>query len=274
MNVPLEDQFQDVVGKARRGLKLTESQLAQKAGVSLEAVEVMQQGQIGSEAVAKVAKVLGLDEAALVDLGNAAWQPDEPKAPPTFAMFNTAYDDMMVNSYLVWEKDGGPAVAFDTGGSCSAMLGTIETHQLKVEAIFLTHTHIDHVAKIDDLVNKTGAKVYVSQFEKLADTISIQEGEKFTIGDLKITTRLTPGHSAGGMTYVVEGLQPAIAIVGDALFSASMGGVPPERYAEALRANREKIFSLPDDTIICPGHGPRTTVGEEKKHNPFYAGKV
>ena len=234
----------------------------------------MQRGQVDAGAVAKVAKVLGLDEAALVDLGNAAWQPDEPKSPFTFAMFNTAYDDMMVNSYLVWEQDGGPAVAFDTGGSCSAMLGTIQTHQLKVEAILLTHTHIDHVAKIDDLVNKTGAKVYVSQFEKLADTVPIPEGKEFTIGGLKITARLTAGHSAGGITYVVEGLQPTLAIVGDALFSASMGGVPPERYADALHANREKIFALPEDTIVCPGHGPLTTVGEEKKHNPFYAGKV
>ena len=91
---------------------------------------------------------------------------------------------------------------------------------------------------------------------------------------MKITARLTAGHSNGGTTYVVEGLRPTIAVVGDALFSASMGGVPPERYPAALRANGEKILSLPDDSIICPGHGPLTTVGEEKKHNPFYAGKV
>ncbi len=272
MTIPLEDQLQDVIGKARRGLRLTESQLAQKAGVPLQVVEAMQHGQAEPEDAAKVAKALALNAAALTALGNASWQPAEAKTPPTFAMFNTAYDDMMVNSYLIWEKEGGPAVAFDTGGNCSAMLGTIKTHDLKLEAILLTHTHIDHVAKIDDLVNRTGAPVYVSRLEKLADTHPIEESKEFRAGALKISARLTAGHSAGGMTYVVEGLGRTIAIVGDALFSASMGGVPPERYADALRANREKILSLPDETIVCPGHGPLTTVGEEKKHNPFYAG--
>ena len=242
MSIPLEDQFQDVIGKARRGLKLTESQLAQKAGVPLEAVEALQKGQVDPDATAKVAKVLGLDVPSLIELGNSSWHPDESKAPPTFAMFNTAFDDLTVNSYLVWEKEGGSAVVIDTGGDCKALLETIKTHRLKVEAILLTHTHIDHVARIDDVVNCTGAPVYVSEFEKLAGTTRIQDGKEFLVGSLKITARLTAGHSAGGTTYVVEGLSPTIAIVGDALFSASMGGVPPERYADALRANREKFF--------------------------------
>ena len=227
MSIPLEDQFQDVIGKARRGLKLTESQLAQKAGVPLEAVEALQKGQVDPDATAKVAGVLGLDVPSLLELGNSSWHPDEPKAPPTFAMFNTAFDDLTVNSYLVWEKEGGSAVVFDTGGDCKALLETIKTHQLKVEAILLTHTHIDHVARIDDVVNRTGAPVYVSEFEKLADTTRIQDGKEFHVGGLKITARLTAGHSPGGTTYVVEGLNPTIAIVGDALFSASMGACRP-----------------------------------------------
>lgn len=272
--IPLEDQLQDVVGKARRGLRLTDSQLAQKAGIPLETVEALQDGKADPDAVAKIAGALELDPTALLALGRGDWHPAEAKAPATFAMFNTAYHDMMVNAYLIWEEDGGPAVAFDTGGDCKEMLAAIEKHHLKVEAILLTHTHVDHVMKIDDLVNRTGAPVYVSEFEKLADTIRIADGKEFTVGNLKITARLTAGHSPGGLTYVVEGLQPTIAVVGDALFSSSMGGVPPENYVNALSANREKIFSLPDDTIICPGHGPLTTVAEEKKHNSFYAGKV
>ena len=76
------------------------------------------------------------------------------------------------------------------------------------------------------------------------------------------------------MTYVVEGLPARFAVVGDALFAGSMGGVAPELYAASLKANRQQIFSLPDDTILCPGHGPLTTVGLEKKHNPFYAARA
>ena len=272
--IPLEDQFQDVIGKARRGLRLTDSQLAQKAGISLEAVEALKDGQPDPAITVAVAAALDLDPEALLELGRGDWQPAQARVPATFAMFNTSYHDMMVNAYLIWQKDGGPAVAFDTGGDCKEMLATIDRHRLKVEAILLTHTHVDHVMKIDDLVNETGAPVYVSEFEKLADTTRISDGKRFTVGGLKITARLTAGHSPGGTTYVVEGLPSTIAVVGDALFSASMGGVPPEHYANALQANREKIFSLPDDTIICPGHGPLTTVAEEKKHNAFYAGKL
>jgi len=90
---------------------------------------------------------------------------------------------------------------------------------------------------------------------------------------LQIDTRLTWGHSPGGMTYVVIGLAHPIAIVGDSLFAGSMGGGNVS-YHDALRNNLEKILTLSDDTIICPGHGPMTTVGEEKAHNPFFAGKV
>ena len=75
------------------------------------------------------------------------------------------------------------------------------------------------------------------------------------------------------MTYVVNGLSRKLAIVGDAIFAGSMGGGNVS-YRDALQTNLDKILTLPDETIICPGHGPKTTVGEEKKHNPFFAGIV
>ena len=73
----------------------------------------------------------------------------------------------------------------------------------------------------------------------------------------------------GGLTYVITGLARPVAIVGDALFAGSMGGGVVS-YADALETNRREIFTLPDDTVICPGHGPMTSVAEEKHHNPFY----
>jgi hydroxyacylglutathione hydrolase len=90
---------------------------------------------------------------------------------------------------------------------------------------------------------------------------------------LEIDTRLTWGHSRGGMTYVVTGLSRPIAIAGDSLFAGSMGGGSVS-YGDALQNNLAKILTLPDETIICPGHGPMTTVGEEKAHNPFFAGRL
>ncbi len=73
----------------------------------------------------------------------------------------------------------------------------------------------------------------------------------------------------GGTTYVISGLAAPVAVVGDALFAGSMGGGMIS-YDDALKNNREKIMTLPDETILCPGHGPMTTVAEEKRHNPFF----
>jgi glyoxylase-like metal-dependent hydrolase (beta-lactamase superfamily II) len=97
-------------------------------------------------------------------------------------------------------------------------------------------------------------------------------GKEFRIGSLTVATRLTKGHAPGGITYVIGGLERPVAIVGDALFAGSMGRANTS-YADCLRTNREEILSLPPQTILCPGHGPLTTVALERKHNPFFAGK-
>ena len=87
-----------------------------------------------------------------------------------------------------------------------------------------------------------------------------------------MTSRLTPGHAGDGVTYVIENWQgdaPAVAVVGDAIFAGSMG--KDFRTPELAQAKvREEILSLPEETLICPGHGPLTTVGEQRLHNPFF----
>ena len=273
MPIPLEDQLGDVLGKARRGLRLSESQLAEKSGVGLENVEAFGAGKLLDDAAsaAKIARTLGLYAPALLELGRGEWHPGNLALPGSAAAYNQPFGDMTVNFYLVWDQDSGRAAAFDTGGDCSPLLQTLRDKKLKLDAIFLTHTHSDHIADLDRLTAETDAPVYVSEHESIGGATTVRDGQTFTVGGLSVTARLTPGHSPGGTTYVVEGLTPALAVVGDALFAASMGGVSPEKYADAIKANREKIFSLPDDTVILPGHGPATTVDKEKRHNPFYA---
>ena len=275
--IPLEDQLGDVLGKARRGLRLSESQLAQQSGVGLENVEAFSAGKLLDDAdtAARVARALDLYAPALLDLGRGGWHPGEITLPPTATAYNVPFgSEMTVNFYLVWDQDGGRAAAFDTGGDCGALLQTLRDKKLQLDAVFLTHTHEDHIADLGRLTAETDARVYVSEREKISGATAVRDGENFTVGGLTITARLTPGHSPGGTTWVVEGLEPTLAVVGDAMFAASMGGVSPANYADALKANREKILSLPDDTIVFPGHGPVTTVGKEKRHNPFYAAEI
>jgi glyoxylase-like metal-dependent hydrolase (beta-lactamase superfamily II) len=150
--------------------------------------------------------------------------------------------------------------------------------------ILLTHAHPDHVADLPRLREETGAQIFAPAREPVPGAENIDEGKHFSLGksarrtdssrgEIDIEARLTWGHSPGGITFVCTGLARPIAIVGDSLFAGSMGGGSVS-YKDAVQNNLEKILTLPDETIICPGHGPMTSVGEEKRHNPFFAHRV
>jgi glyoxylase-like metal-dependent hydrolase (beta-lactamase superfamily II) len=270
MAIPLEDNVSDIVGKAQRGLGISDSQLAERAGLSADAVRKIRSGDLSDEAIERVAPILKLSAAALRKLAAGKWAPETIDEIDGLAVFNTTYGDMTVNAYLAWDRATGDAVAFDTGANCSTMLKRIENEKLNVKLILLTHAHPDHVADLARLRKATEAPVYISERESEEGAEAIPEGKHFRVGTLAIEARLTSGHSPGGMTYFVTGLERPIAVVGDSLFAASMGGGNVS-YEDGIRNNRDKILTLPDETIVCPGHGPLTTVGKEKRENPFFA---
>lgn len=270
MAIPLEDNVSDIIGKAQRGLGISDSQLAERAGLSAETIRKLRTGDLAGEAIERVAPILKLSAPALRKLAAGDWIPEEIGDMDGLAMFNTTYGDMTVNAYLVWDPATRDAAAFDTGADCSAMLKRVTDDHLKVKLILLTHAHPDHVADLRRLEKETDAPVYISELEREEGAEPLAEGKRFEVGSLKVEARLTSGHSPGGMTYVVNGLERPIVIVGDSLFAGSMGGGNVS-YADAIRNNREKILTLPDETIACPGHGPLTTVGKEKRENPFFA---
>jgi hydroxyacylglutathione hydrolase len=270
--IPLEDNVGDIIGKAQRGLGISDSQLAEKSGIGADQIRKIRDGKFDEATLRAIAPALNLDAGALINLAADKWKPDKLENFDGLAQFNTRYHDMTVNAYLVWDPGSRAAAAFDTGADCSEMVRFASHHKLKVNLILLTHAHPDHVADLPRLREETGGQVFAPSRESVLGAESIEEGKRFRLGNVQIDTRLTWGHSPGGMTYVVNGLARSIAIVGDSLFAGSMGGGNVS-YEDALRNNLEKILTLPDETIICPGHGPMTTVGEEKAHNPFFAGK-
>lgn len=263
MTIPLEDTFIDVVKKAQRGLAVDDVALAQRSGFTLEDIESAK-----PSALRAAAAVLGLKAEALVALSAGFYTPAD-LAITGLQSFNTPFEDMTVNAYLVWDPASSKAAVFDTGSDCSGILAAVKQMQLSVEAIYLTHTHGDHIFDLDRLVEKTHATAYVSQYEPLQGATPFAEGQTFSIGALHIATHRTWGHSLGGTTFVVSGLEKPIAIVGDAIFCSSMGGGQVS-YADALRTNRENILTLSRGTILCPGHGPLTTVAAEWENNPFF----
>jgi glyoxylase-like metal-dependent hydrolase (beta-lactamase superfamily II) len=271
--IPLEDNAGDVIGKAQRGLGISDSELAQKAGLSAQTIRKLRDGDFDESALLDVAPVLDLDGRALCELAKNEWRPEKIESFDGLTQFNTDYDSMAVNAYLVWDPAMRVAAAFDTGADSREMVRFAKHHKLNVELILLTHAHPDHVADLPYLREQTGADVFTPAREPVPGAEPIEEGKQFRLRNLNIDTRRTWGHSPGGMTYVVTGLTRPIAIVGDSIFAGSMGGGNVS-YRDALKNNLEKILTLPGETIICPGHGPMTTVGEEKQHNPFFVGKI
>ncbi len=222
--------------------------------------------------VRQLAPRLELNADALVTLGKRAWYPRDENDVPGLACFTTDYGSMTVNAYLCWDLPSGNGVCFDTGADAAGMIRFAAEREIRIQAVLLTHTHADHIADLERLTRITDAKAFVSKLEAFEGAETFEIGRNFRFGGLIVSTRLTSGHSRGGVTYVVQGLPRKVAVVGDALFASSMGGGMVS-YQAALRNNCEHVLTLPDDTILCPGHGPLTTVGEEKVHNPFYANR-
>lgn len=266
--IPLEDTFADVLGKAMTGFGLDERQAAGKAGLKEEAVRSLLRGEFEEKPARSLAEVLELRADALVRLARGEFLPTAPPAA-NLAQVSTEFRGMLVNAYVLWDPENRGAAIFDTGADATPILSIVEREKLEVVGIFLTHSHADHIGALDALTEALGVEAWSSEHEPVHGTRLFRPGDLFSAGRHFIRTRHTPGHSAGGATFIIEGRLLSAAIVGDTLFAGSIGRVRGG-YREALATIRREILSLPDATIICPGHGPMTTVGREKENNPFF----
>jgi glyoxylase-like metal-dependent hydrolase (beta-lactamase superfamily II) len=267
--LPLEDLYTDVIGKAQRGLNLPDDALAARIGMPETVIQKLKNGSMDEIVFAKVCRELNLDKDKLIAMAKKEWAPAEISVEG-LEQFTTPYEDFSVNAYVVWDPATKLAAAFDTGADAKEMADFISKKGLTLDAVYITHTHGDHIADVGTL-RTAGQAVWTCSKEPYEGDGAQQfdAGHEFTLGGLRIETKQTWGHSKGGVTYIVHGLRERLAIVGDAIFASSMGGGMIS-WADALATNRRYILANPDSTVICPGHGPLTTVGEEKQHNPFY----
>ena len=270
--IPLEDNFNDVINKAQRGLKISDVDLAARAEVTPADLAAVKGGQPLTAVIRRIARHLRLAPDQLERLATKSWYPLQPSFPTGFAAFNTPFEDMTVNSYLVWDSRAKVAAAFDTGSSSESMLDLIHAEGLKLRYIFLTHTHDDHIADLARLATETKAEVWAGEREPVdyPGAKTFAENVHFHLGPLAIKTLFTWGHSPGMTTYYITGLSWPLAVVGDAIFASSMGG-SATNFLDQYKNNVEKILPLPRDTVLACGHGPLTTLGQEKQHNPFFS---
>src|SRR5208282_2060639 len=274
--VNLEDHTGNIIRKARAMTNVSTAAAARAAGISeaeLSALEAS--GEIGKRPdFAALARLVGLHPAKLEGLANG-WLPAEKDLSVwrELRVFTTASDGMTVNCYLVWDEVTRDAALFDTGFDANPILVGIAENQLVLRHVFITHSHFDHVEALPK-IREAFPKVRLHSGSKNAPVDQRNKPSEIVhLGGLRITHRETPGHAEDGVTYIVGNWQedsPHVAIVGDAIFAGSIGR-GNQSWDLAKQKVREQILSLPPETLICPGHGPLTTVAEEKAHNPFFA---
>ena len=272
--LPLEDTWIDVLGKAKHGIQMTDEKLAATIGVSVSALQDIFDGKLPSDdMLRKLATTLGLRANALLDLAHQRYRPEplDPDRWPNILQLPSYYMDIIVNSYLLWDLHSHEAILFDTGTDLKVIQNSLKTQKLKLKILCITHTHGDHVAILHELIEAYHPRLIAPKREPISNAALVDEGAEWMVGELKVRTLLVDGHSPGHLAYVIEGCHswPApVAVVGDVLFAGSMGGGRVS-YQRLRTHMQTKILVLPPATLVCPGHGPTTTVEEEQKHNSF-----
>ena len=254
----LEDDFTYVLRKALKGHDLAPAEAAERAGLPEKDVLAFSRGQFSAEIARKLAPVLNLtaDAFAVHDIYHPA-----PLAVPEIRQLDLPFGEERVNAWVI--SAGDTTLLFDTGydaGSCKAALGETVPDQ-----IFITHGHRDHIGD-----NASFKEIPINGPETEYSTRLTSPGESFSCGPLTVRTVDLSGHYTPSLGYFIDGLSAPVLVTGDALFAGSMGGCPtPERYWFAVDRLDELLAPLPGSTVLLPGHGPATTLGEEREGNPF-----
>jgi len=197
---------------------------------------------------------------------------------------------IQANCYILGCERTKEAAVIDPGADVNQILGTLAKDELRLVSIINTHGHFDHTGANKPLKEATEAEllIHAADAPMIAHQGSgaaawgmnienspppdryLEEGDSITFGDITLTVLHTPGHSPGGISLVTD----KMVFVGDTLFAGSIGrtDLPGGDYEGLLEGVRTKIFTLGDDVVVYPGHGPQTTVGQEKQYNPFFSG--
>jgi hydroxyacylglutathione hydrolase len=196
------------------------------------------------------------------------------------------------NCYVLGDEASGVGAVVDPGDEAARIAMAVEQTGLEIGSIIVTHAHIDHVGAVATLVDEYSCPVLMhAEAEPMLEQVPTQammmglrfgkvptvdhhigEGEMVEVGDLRLRPLYTPGHAPGHLAFYIE--EEGLVLSGDALFAGSVGRVdlPGGSMEVLMRSIEEKLMTLPDETRVCPGHGPQTQIGNERVSNPFLQG--
>ncbi len=182
---------------------------------------------------------------------------------------------LRANCYLVYDEKTREALIIDPGAEGEKICRVIKELGLKVKYIVNTHGHYDHVNANDDVREETGALLYIHEADsamlheegQAAADGYLEDGDLLEVGNLRWVVRHTPGHSKGGICLAGEG----VCFSGDTLFAGTIGRTDLDggSMPEMLHSLKTKLLDIPDEYVIYPGHGSQTTMGRERKSNPY-----
>jgi len=271
----LEDHLGDILRKGRESKGISLAAAAQAAGLADSAYAALEESGLppGQVNYAALGGALGLAGQKLEGIAKG-WLPAAPDLSlwRELRRITTKSEGIEVHCYLVWDEVSRDAALFDTGWAAAPVLQLIEENGLTLRHLFLTHMHEDHIAAMGAIREKH-PKLHLHTNSRSAPPQHRNRANDFLhLGSLRLTNRDTPGHAEEGVTYIIGTWPedaPHVAIVGDSIFAGSIGS-GKQSWDLARQKVREQIFTLPDETLLCPGHGPLTTVAEEKSNNPFF----
>ena len=277
--MPLEDDFCDIIKKARTGLKLSVGDVARLTGLpgaDITALERADQLHDRAELRA-IAGALGLRLTSLEEIVLEKWLPQPLPMMPGIETVQGEISGYAVKGYIV--HDAGEAVLIDTAYNAEMMIEILESRKLCLVGICLTHGHSDHAEGIQKLLTRWSVPVYLGADDLTLlhwkpsekQLVAPKHGRTIAVGQLSIRCLATPGHTPGGICYRIEMPWGPVSFVGDTLFAGSIGrSNPAQLYQTHIESVRGHVLTLPQDCLLLPGHGPGTTVREELEHNPFY----
>jgi hydroxyacylglutathione hydrolase len=271
----LEDDFTDIVRKAKRGNRIEDTEIAAQTGLAMADLHDWFSGSgIPDDDEARaIARVLSLDPGKLADSAARRW---EPNVALPHDVRHHPHDPHPSNGYLFFLEDGKTAALIDPAGLPATLMNAIAEGPFALRYILITHKHADHCDATAD-VSRAFPKAQivmhksdVSAIGALASSaLPIVDGEELSFGENAAIRMLhTPGHTDGSSCFMFR----STLFTGDTLFAGSVGGAfgTLSTYRDILDSIRTRIFTLDDATVLMPGHGPPSTVAEEKAHNPFF----